>query len=86
MSKKKALCKCLLIITLDSVIKAKKKYYPEILLEECKYDQEKIKLENLTDDDLEKSDSDESDSDSNNETEFDIDKDECDEQFVKVVL
>ena len=86
MSKEKALCKCVLIITLDSVIKAKKKYYPQILLEECKYDQEKIKVENLIDDDLEKSDSDESDSDSNNETEFDIDKDECDEQFVKVVL
>ena len=86
MSKEKALCKCVLIITLDSVIKAKKKYYPQILLEECKYDKEKIKVENLIDDDLEKSDSDESDSDSNNETEFDIDKDECDEQFVKVVL
>ena len=86
MPKEKAPCKCLSIIMIDSVIKAKKKYYPQILLEECKYDQEKIKVENLIDDDLEKSDSDESDSDSNNETEFDIDKDECDEQFVKVVL
>ena len=86
MPKEKGPCKCLSIIMIDSVIKAKKKYYPQILLEECKYDQEKIKVENLIDDDLEKSDSDESDSDSNNETEFDIDKDECDEQFVKVVL
>ena len=33
----KALCKCLSIIMIDSVIKAKKKYYPQILLEECKY-------------------------------------------------
>ena len=40
---------------LDSVIKAKKKYYPQTLLEECKYEQEKIKMENLIDDDLEKS-------------------------------
>ena len=59
---------------LDSVIKAKKKYYPQTLLEECKYEQEKIKMENLIDDDLEKSLSDESDNDSNDETEFDNDE------------
>ena len=53
---------------LDSVIKAKKKYYPQTLLEECKYEQEKIKMENLIDDDLEKSKSDVSD---NDETESD---------------
>ena len=40
---------------LDSVVKAKKKYYPQTLLEECKYEQEKIKIENPIDDDLEKS-------------------------------
>ena len=50
--KEKAPCKCLLIIILDSVIKANKKYYPQTLLEECKYIQEKIKTENYTDDDL----------------------------------
>ena len=54
MPKEKAPCKCLSIIMLDSVIKANKKYYPQTLLEECKYVQEKIKIENLTDDDLEK--------------------------------
>ena len=59
---------------LDSVIKAKKKYYPQTLLEECKYEQERIKIENLVDDDLEKSESDESDS----ETESDIDNGEYD--------
>ena len=58
---------------LDSVIKANKKYYPQTLLEECKYVQEKIKVENLIDDDLEKS---ESDSDFNYEGEFDNDNDE----------
>ena len=36
----------LLIIMLDSVIKANEKYYPQTLLEECKYVQEKIKTEN----------------------------------------
>ena len=39
----KAPFKCLSIIMLDSVIKAKKKYYPETFLGECKYEQEKIK-------------------------------------------
>ena len=56
---------------LDSVIKAKKKYYPQTLLEECKYEQEKIKMENLIDDDLEKSSSDESDSESDNDKDND---------------
>ena len=70
--KEKAPCKCL-SITIDSVIKANKKYYPQTLLEECKYIQEKIKTENYIDEDLEKS---ESDSDSNNETESDIDNDD----------
>ena len=64
---------------LDSVIKAKKKYYPQTLLEECKYEQEKIKMENLIDDDLEKSSSDESDSESDN----DKDNDESNKEVVK---
>ena len=70
--KEKAPCKCLSIIMLDSVIKAKRKYYPQTLLEECKYEQKRIKIENLIDDDLEKS---ESDSDSNDKTKSDIDND-----------
>ena len=68
MPKEKAPFKCLSIIKLDSVIKPKKKYYPQALLEEYKYEQEKIKMEDLIDDDLEKSSSDESDNDSNDET------------------
>ena len=68
MPKQKAPCKCLSIIMLDSIIKANKRYYSQTLLEECKYVQEKIKIENLTDDDLEKSESDESDNHFNNET------------------
>ena len=63
---KKASCKCLSIIMLDSVTKGNKKYYSQPLLEECKYEQEKIKMENLIDDNLEKSLSDESDSESDN--------------------
>ena len=56
--KEKAPYNFLSIIMLDSVIKANKKYYPQTLLEQCKYVQEKIKLGNLIDDDLEKSGSD----------------------------
>ena len=54
MSKEKVPCKCLSIIMLDSVIKAAKKYYPQTLLEECKYVQEKIKTGSYIDEDLEK--------------------------------
>ena len=71
MPKEKAPCKCLSKIMLDSVIKANKKYYPQTILEECKYVQEKIKIKNLIDDNLEKR---ESDSDSNVETESNNDK------------
>ena len=51
MPKEKAPCKCLSIIMIDSVIKANKKYYPQTLLEECKYIQENIKIENYTNED-----------------------------------
>ena len=54
---------------LDSVVKAKKKYYPQILLEECKFDGG-----------LEKSSSDDSDNeDENDETKPDNDNDESNE-------
>ena len=72
MPKEKATCKCLSIIMLDSVIKANKKYYPQTLLEECKYEQKRIKIKNLDDDDLEKS---ESDSEYNHKKESDNDND-----------
>ena len=45
--KEKVPCKCLSIIMSGSVIEAKKKYYPQTLLEESKYEQERIKIENL---------------------------------------
>ena len=37
---------------LVSVVKVKKKYYPEKILEECKYEILKTKMENLIDDEL----------------------------------
>ena len=68
MPKEKVPCKCLSIIMIDSVIKAKKNYDPQTLLEECKFVQEKIKTENYTDEEL--------DNNSDDETEHDIDNDE----------
>ena len=52
---------------LDSVIRANKKYYPQIPLEECKYEIKKNKMGNLINDDLDLSSTDESDSESDNE-------------------
>ena len=44
--------KCLSLIMLDSVIRVNKKYYPETLLEKCKYEIRKNKMENLINNDL----------------------------------
>ena len=77
MPKEKAPCKYLSILMLDSVIKANINYYPQTFLEECKYVQENIKIENHIDD-LK------SDSNSNEETESAIDT--SDEQILKKVL
>ena len=35
------------LIILDSVIRASRKYYPQMPLEECKYEIKKTKMENL---------------------------------------
>ena len=47
--------KCLSLIILDSIIKATKNYYPQTLLEECKYEAKKTKIENLINYELEPS-------------------------------
>ena len=59
--KENASYKCLSLIMLDSVIRANKKYYPQTVLEECKYEIKKNKMENIINDDLDISSSDESD-------------------------
>ena len=79
MPKEKAPCQCLPIIMLESVIKANKKYYPHTLLEECKYEPKRLEMENLIDDDLEKSLSDESGSESDNDETESGDKKDNDE-------
>ena len=60
---------------LDSAIRVSKKYYPQILLEECKYEIKKTKIENLINHDLDLSSSnDGTENESDNETDFDNDK------------
>ena len=56
-----------------SVIRVNKKYYPQTLLEECKYVIRKNKMGNLINDDLNLSSSDESDNEIDNETDNEID-------------
>ena len=46
--------KCLSLIMVDSVVKVKKKFYPETLLEESKYGPKTRKIKSLINDDLEK--------------------------------
>ena len=67
--KEDASYKCLSLIVLESVIKVSKKYYPQTLLEECKYVIRKNKMENLINDDLCLSSSD-------NESDNEFDSDE----------
>ena len=50
--KENASSKCLILITLDSVIRGNKMYYPQTLLEECKYVMKKNKMENFINDEL----------------------------------
>ena len=45
MPKEKVPCNSLSITMLDSVVKSKKKHYPQTLLGECKYEPKKIKME-----------------------------------------
>ena len=76
MPKENVSYKSLSLIMLDSVIRANKKYYPQTLLEESKYEIKKNKMENLINDDLHPSSSDESDNESNNESDNESDNDE----------
>ena len=49
---------------INTNFQGKKLYYPQTLLEECKYEIKKNKIENLINDDLDPSSSDESDNES----------------------
>ena len=49
--KENACCTCLSVILLDSVIGLDREYYPQTLLEKCKYEIKKNKKKNLINDD-----------------------------------
>ena len=74
--KENASYKCLSLIMLDSGIRVNKKFYPQALLEEYKYEIKKNKMENVINDDLDLSSTDESDSKSDNEFNNGSDNDE----------
>ena len=74
--KENAPYKCLSLVVLDSIIRANKKYYPQTLLEECKYEIKKNKMENLINGDLDESDS-ESDNEFDNEFGDETDNEDC---------
>ena len=63
--------KCFSLISLDSVIQMGKKYYPQTLLEECKYKLTKKKIEDLITNDFDSSSESDSESDSESESESD---------------
>ena len=60
---------CIGCLTIDSVMKRNKKYYPQVRLEKCKYRAKKIRMSKFINAELE-SDSD-SKSDSQTESEYD---------------
>ena len=72
MPKENLSCKCLSLIMLVYVIRVNKKHYPQTLLEECKYEMKKTKMENIIDEDSDPSSSD-------NETDNEAGNDESNE-------
>ena len=60
------------MIMLDSIIRVNKKHYPQTLLDECKYEVKKKKIENQINDGFDSNWSDsESDKESDNESDYD---------------
>ena len=63
------------MITLDSVVKVGKNYYPQVFLEECKYVKRKNKMFNYINDDLEMTSSDDDDDELSSESDSESDSD-----------
>ena len=71
-------CKCLSLIMLDSVIKTGKKYYPQTLLEECKYKITKKKMKTFINADFDLSSKSDNESGSESDNESGSESDEVD--------
>ena len=67
------------LIILDSVIRINKKHYPQTLLEVCKDEIKKNKMEKFINDDLDPSSSDESDNESDDESDNGPNNDKSDD-------
>ena len=78
---------CIACITIDSVMRMDKKYFPRVYLEECKYKIKKIEVSRFINTELDlnsKSELDsESDSDSESESESDSDSDSYSDDELK---
>ena len=80
-TKRECVIQVLSLIMIDSIIRENKKYYPQTLLEECKYIIKKNKMQNLINDDLDLSSSDnESDKEFANESD-DESNDESNDEY-----
>ena len=49
---KRVECECISCISVDSVLKIEKKWYPQVYLEQCKYKVKERKIKSLIDYDL----------------------------------
>ena len=70
---------CIACITIDSVVKVNKKYYPQVYLEECNYKIKKVQMSRFINTELESDSDSDSDSESDAKLKSDSDNDSgCD--------
>ena len=62
---------CIACITIDSVMKMDKKYFPQVYLEECKYKIKKIQMSRFINAELDSESDPENDSDNDSDNDFD---------------
>ena len=65
-------CSCLAFTTIDTVMRIKKKNYPQVFLEECKYRMKKTKITKFINAELEADSDSESKSESDSESKSDV--------------
>ena len=61
---------CIACITIDSVMKMDKKYFPQVYLEECKYKVKKIQMSRFINAELESDSESDSEAESKSDTEL----------------
>ena len=81
--KENASYESLSLVMLDSVAKVNKYHYPQTVLEECKYEIKKTKMENFINNDLDRSVSDESDNETDRDSDSDSDNESDNNEYEK---